>query len=166
MKNLNQTKEFKIFKELTIGGLNKDELLQRLSAEGIQFNDYANTLFEHPHFTPSETIEVVKLVMTTLSDLGLKETCTPDEFSNRISELGLEFCPLYLAAFLRLDYLDQNERAYLTVASVKPELDENYPNGFYLRNIEDTLWLRGYRADGFEGWPEVNEFIFISSSRR
>ena len=83
------------------------------------------------------------------------------EFANRAIELGLKLCPLYLAAFLRLEYLDQTEGPYLTIASNKPEIDENFPNGFYIRNFENALWLRGYKADGFSGWPETNEFIFI-----
>jgi hypothetical protein len=58
---------------------------------------------------------------------------------------------LYLAAFLRLDYLDQASGPYLTIASIKPEIDENFPNGFYLRSFENVLWLRVYKADGFEG---------------
>ena len=57
--------------------------------------------------------------------------------------------------------MNQEEGSYLTIASIKPESDENYSNGFYLRKIDNTLWLRGYRADSFEGWPESNEFIFI-----
>jgi len=38
----------------------------------------------------------------------------------------------------------------LTIASVKPEINDNFPNGFYLRNFENVLWLRGYRSDGFD----------------
>ena len=37
--------KFEIFKEITIGGLTKEQLIQRLSEDGIQFNKYANTLF-------------------------------------------------------------------------------------------------------------------------
>lgn len=154
--------KFNIFTELIIGGLSKEHLVQRLSEAGIQFNKYANTLFEHPQFSPPSETEIVKLVKVTLSDLGLKDTCSAEEFSNRASVLGLRLCPLYLAAFLRLEYLDQPDGPYLTVASQKPNEDENFPNGFYLRNFENALWLRGYRADGFSDWPGSNEFIFIA----
>ena len=75
--------------------------------------------------------------------------------------LGLKICPLSLAAFLRLEYLDQPEGPYLTIVSAKPESDEKYPNGFYLRNFEDTLWLRGYCASDDYQWPLDSEFIFI-----
>lgn len=156
-------KKIDIFKEITIGGIKKEQLLQHLSEAGIQFNQYANILFDHSQFSPSEKAEKVKIVKVTLSDLDLNDTCSAEEFSNRIAELGLKFCPLYLAAFLRLDYLDQASGPYLTVASIKPEIDENFPNGFYLRNFENALWLRGFKADGFDGWPGTNEFILIKN---
>ena len=154
-------KTFDVFKEITIGGIEKEQIIQKLSAAGVQFNQYANTLIDHPDFIPSLKIERVKLVKITLSDLGLDDSCSFEEFSNKSIELGLKLCPLYLAAFLRLEYLNQPEGPYLTVASQRPEKDVNFPNGFYLRNLENVLWLRGYRADGFSGWPESNEFIFI-----
>lgn len=153
--------KFDHFKEITIGGIRKEQLLQRLSEAGVQFNKYANILFDQPQFSPSVEAKKVKLVKVTLSALELNESCSFEEFSNRASELGLKLCPLYLAAFLRLDYLDQAEGPYLTIASSKPEIDEGFPNGFYLRNFEDVIWLRGYKSDGFDGWPGTNEFIFI-----
>ena len=51
---------FNIFKELIIGVLDKEHLIQRLCEAGIQFNKYANTLFEHPQFSPSSEVEKVK----------------------------------------------------------------------------------------------------------
>lgn len=155
--------EFKIFKEIQIGGMNKSELLKRLESAGIQYNEYAKTLFDHPSFSPSTEIKKVRLVKLSLSELGLKESCSFNDFTAMASELGLSLCPLYLAAFLRLEYLEQEEGPYLTIACEKPEMGEAYPNGFYLRNIENTLWLRGYQADGFDNWPGSNEFVFVKS---
>lgn len=153
--------KFSIFKEITIGGLSKEKLLQQLSEADIQFNKYAEILFDHSQFSPASETEKVELVKVTLTDLGLADTCSFEEFSDRASALGLKLCPLYLAAFLRLEYLDQPDGPYLTVASFKPQGDGNFPNGFYLRKFENALWLRGYQADGFSGWPESNEFIFM-----
>ncbi len=155
------TNQFNVFREITIGGLTKEQLFQKLSVAGIQFNNYANILFDHPHFLPSAKAEKVKLVKVSLVELGLTDTCSFEEFESRATELDLQLCPLYLAAFLRLDYMDQLAGGYLTIASKKPESNENYPNGFYIRNSENTLWLRGYKSDGFAGWPAQNEFIFM-----
>lgn len=158
MKSLD---DLEVFSEISIGGLTKDKLNQRLIETGIQFNKYAHILFEHPNFIPSAKVETVKLVKVTLADFDLNNPCSFQEFVDRALKLGLKLCPLYLAAFLRLEYLDQPEGSYLTVASKKPENDDNYPNGFYIRNNENALWLRGYRADDYCEWPNQNEFIFI-----
>jgi hypothetical protein len=152
---------FEVFREISIGGLTKEELIQRLVSKGIQFNKYANLLFQHQLFSPENKIERVKLVKVKHSDFGLYELFSYQEFVNRASADGLRPCPLYLAAFLRLEYLDQPEGPCLTIASTKPESDPNYPNGFYIRNYEKSLWLRGYRADDFCEHPKGNEFIFL-----
>lgn len=153
--------KLKVFKEITIGGVSKEKLLQQLVEAGVQFNKYAETLFEHPQFIPPAKAEKVQLVKLGIADVGLSNPCSFSEFVQKASVLGLNLCPLYLAAFLRLEYLGQPEGPYLTIASEKPEKDENYPNGFYIRNFEKVLWLRGYRADDICEWPEQNEFVFL-----
>ena len=153
--------ELQIFKTISIGGITKNQLIEQLVEAGIQFNEYAKILFEHQRFSPINKPEKVQLVKVTLSDLGMDNPCSFQEVVNRASTLGLRICPLYCAAFLRLEYLDQPEGPYLTVASAKPEIDENYPNGFYIRNFNKILWLRGYRATDFCEWPMDNEFLFL-----
>jgi hypothetical protein len=150
-----------IFKEISVGGLTKEQLIQRLVDGGVQFNKYAETLFQHQLFTPSEKPEMVKLVRVKLSDLGLKNPFSYQAIMERSANLGLKLCPLYLGAFLRLEYLNQSEGPYLTIASPVPESDEDYPTGFYIRNNEGALWLRGYRVTGEPEWPLDNEFVFI-----
>ena len=66
--------QFHIFKEIIIGGITKKQLLQQLSEAGIQFNQYALTLFDHPQFLPSIQVDKVKLIKTTLSEMGLNDT--------------------------------------------------------------------------------------------
>ena len=149
------------FKEISVGGLAKEPLIERLVDAGIQFNKYANILFEHHSFSPGPRSETARLVKVKLSDLHLNSPCSFQDIRNRASRSGLGLCPLYLGAFLRLEYLDQSEGPYLTIASPQPENDENYPTGFYIRNFENSLWLRGYRAMGESEWPVDNEFIFL-----
>lgn len=149
------------FKEISIGGLSKQQLIQKLTSNGIQFNKYAEILFDHPTFAPQNKIERVNLVRVKLSDFDLDNPSSYQELIKRASTIGLKLCPLYLAGFLRLNFLDQTDGPYLTIASAKPENDENYPNGFYIRNHDKALWLRGYRADDFCEWPNENEFIFL-----
>jgi len=126
--------KLEIFKEISIGGLTKEQLIQRLAEVGIQFNKYAYTLFEHSAFSPGDQAQRVKLVKVNLSSLGLSSPCSFQEILNRASDVGLMQCPLYLGAFLRLEHIDQPEGPYLTIASAKPKIEENYPTGFYIRN--------------------------------
>lgn len=150
-----------IFKEISIGGSTKEHLMQRLLEAGIQFNDYARQLFEHPAFVPDEKAEKVALVKVDLAGLGLSNPCSFHSISDRASALGLKLCPLYLGAFLRLDYLEQPEGPHLTIASARLDRDDSNPSGFYIRNHEGSLWLRGFRAEGECDWPEGNEFVFV-----
>jgi hypothetical protein len=149
------------FKKIVIGGVPKDVLIEQLKEAGIKFNEYAKILFEHPSFAESNCRETVSLVKTALSDIGLSNPAVFEEIVAKASELGLKLCPLSLGAHLRIEYLEQPEGPYLTVASEKPVKDEDYPNGFYLRNYEGALWFRGYRATEEYLWPQESEFVFI-----
>lgn len=153
--------EFNVFKTISIGGLTKALLINQLVESGVQFNEYAKILFEHSDFCLNDKIEDVKLVKVKISDLGVMVPCSFQEIVIQASAFGLKLCPLYLGAFLRLQYLDQSEGPYLTVASTKPEKDENYPAGFYLRNFDNSLWLRGYHASDDYEWKLSSEFVFI-----
>lgn len=154
-------KSFETFKEISVGGLSQEQLMQRLVSAGIQFNKYADVLFGHAAFVPSAQAQTVRLVKASLADFGFSNPCSYQEFVGRALASGLRLCPLYLGAFLRLSVLDQPEGPYLTIASALPERDENFPKGFYIRNHENSLWLRGYVADDFCEWPQDNEFIFL-----
>jgi hypothetical protein len=153
--------ELDTFKEISVGGISKELLISQLVDHGIQFNKYAHMLFEHPSFSIADSVKQVKLARVTLLNLGVTKPCVFHEIVSRASDLGLKLCPLYFGAFLRLAYLDQPEGPYLTIASDKPEKsDENYPSGFYIRNFDNSLWLRGYRATDDYEWPIESEFIF------
>lgn len=104
------TSKFDVFKEITIGGLSKEQLLQLLSEAGIQFNQYANTLFDHPHFLPSTQVKKVKLVKTTLAAMELSESCSFEEFSNQATALGLKLCPPIFSCIFKARILGSTRR--------------------------------------------------------
>lgn len=149
------------FKELIIGGVDKDSLIQRLTDAGVQFNKYAPILFEDPSFSPNSRVEKVELVKLKFADLNLNHICSYQNILDQAAKLGLKLCPMHLGAFLRLEYMNQPEGPYLTIASQEPAGDENDPTGFYLRNFENSLWLRGYRVKGEAEWPPDHEFVFL-----
>lgn len=137
----------------------------RLIDRGILFNEHAKILFEHASFRVGETPEAVDLVRLGVGDLGISQPAFFADIVKKAEALGLSLCPLNLGAFLRLEYLDQAEGPYLIVASLKPESGEDIPNGFYLRNIKDSLWLRGYKASDDYAWPLESEFVFLATQR-
>lgn len=149
-----------IFKELIINDLSKQELLNRLRAAGIQFNKYANTIFEDPSFAPSGEVEKVKLVKVNLTDLGLARPTIYNDIVSKAEQFGFHLCPLTVAAHLRLEYLDQPEGPYLKIASARVGTNDDYPRGLYLRNFDNALWLRGYCAsDDWEYGLDI-DFVF------
>lgn len=153
----------KIFKTITHGGISKDVLIDQLVKQGVQFNVYANTLFADPAFIISESIETVNLVKVNLSDLGLTKPSLYKDIIASAEAMGLKQCPLSLGAFLRLQFMEQVEGPYITIASVKTKQDEEYPNGLYVRKLDDIMWLRGYRSTQDYEWPVESEFFFITA---
>ena len=41
------------------------------------------------------------------------------------------------------------------------DASEETPRGFYLRNINGTLWLRGYWSDDEHVWAPGDLFVFM-----
>jgi hypothetical protein len=155
---------YKVFKTIQYGGISKDNLVEQLKNKDVCFNKYAETLLDSSYFQVSEDISRVELVKVSLTDLGFEEEPFFADICKTALEKGLSLCPLELGAFLRLKYLEQPEGPYLTIASKTPNDDREYPNGFYVRNYEGKLWLRGYRSDDDYPWPINSEFIFICST--
>jgi len=150
-----------IFKEIRVGGTSIRELLRQLEAQSVSLNDYAKTLFDDPRFTTSPEPHKVRLVVVSPLELGLPDGGTHAEIVTRAQDTGLRSCSLETAPHLRLQYPDQPVGPYLTVASEHLRADDLYPNGLYLRRLEDGLWLRGYNASPDYIYPlDFTRFVF------
>ncbi len=147
---------------IKVGGVNKQELLRKIYDSSIGMNDYAHTLFKDEKFTITPVVTEINVIETSVSDLGYKDGALYSEIMDSALEKGFELCTLELAPHLRLQYTTQDDGPYLTVASNKTRNDETYPNGFYLRNNDDFLWLRGYRATSDWIWDSNSRFAFIA----
>jgi hypothetical protein len=148
--------------ELTIGGVSKEALRRRLASASVSLNAYADQLFDAPEFTVADEPRPITLITVSLPGLGLHSGGTLPLILERACMLGYDLCPLEVAPHLRLGFLDQAPGPYLTVASsrARPH-DIDFPAGFYLRTLEDGLWLRGYRTD--DDWvfpPDFTRFVF------
>ncbi len=149
-------------RRLEIGGATKAELLRRLARTSVALNDYARQLFDDPAFTTSDQVSTVEVTSVSLPDLGLSDGGRLDEIVARAGDVGLEPCPLELGPHLRLAYQDQPVGPYLTVASWPLRDGPSTPNGFYLRHLDATLWLRGYESGPENIYPaDFTDFVFV-----
>jgi len=166
-----------ISRTVEVGGLTKSQLMMKLQENSIMLNEYGERLFADEKFTISDTKYRIETVEVTVSDLGFLEGATTPEIFNRASELGLELCPIELGPYLRLEYHDQPEgnlrnsdlqhqapSGSITIASEALTEDDDFPKGFYLRQINGELWLRGYRADDLHVWNPGDHFIFVKQT--
>lgn len=163
---------------IEVGGLTKSQLIQKMQQHSIFMNEFGEKLFADDNFTTSSKTYTLKTVELTVHDLGLPKGATTTQIFNKANFLGLELCPLELGPHLRLEYLDQPEgysgepsrrnqapHGSITIASEILTEDENYPKGFYLRQIKGVLWLRGYVADDQHIWGPSDHFIFCQTKK-
>ena len=146
-------------RHITVGTLTKSELHAEFRRHSIQLNSQGETLF-------AELVDTVKVsvcletVELTVRQLGFLNGARSAELFARAIELGLSLCPLELAPYLRLHYLDQPEGHWIIVASARPSGRNYLPTGFYLRRLGDGLWLRGYTAAPNHLWDAEDHFVF------
>lgn len=162
-----------INRTIELGGLTKLQLKEKLKEHSIMMNEYAKRLLSDDRFTTSDTKYSLKIVELNVGNLGFPDGATLSQIFKKAGELGLELCPLELGPHLRLDYLNQSEGSWntrqqhkapvgsITIASEIVSADDNFPKGFYLRKIDDVLWLRGYIADNLHVWNPEDRFIFV-----
>ncbi len=158
---------------LRIGGVSKEELLDRLDRSGVFLNDAARTLFASDLFTTRPDPIVVSCVELAVSELGFDNGATFPELRQRAESKGYVLPPVELGAHLRLQYRSQPEGflgmpatehkappGSITIASPPLTEDDSFPKGFYLRKINGALWLRGYTSDLEHVWAPEDRLVF------
>lgn len=159
---------------VAVGGRLMSELRADLDHAGVSLNRAAEALLGDSRFLTSAVERQVELGVFTLIELGLESGATYPQCVARARELGYSECPLELAAALRLAYAGQpvaperpadaepgSPSGAITVASAPLDASEETPRGFYLRNINGTLWLRGYWSDDEHVWAPDDLFVFL-----
>lgn len=149
---------------VNIESLSKKDILNKLKLNNISLNAYGDKIFSDSKFCTSKENFSINTIELSLSDLGFTKKPVSSDIFEKAKSLGLDLCELEVAAYLRLQYLDLPLGKMITIASKKLNEDENLPNGFYVINREDGLWLRGYRASFDYEWDLNNHFIFVSKT--
>ncbi|WP_225428261.1 hypothetical protein [Levilactobacillus enshiensis] len=162
---------------LTTSGLSAAQLQTELAAQQISLNSHALTLFKDPRFHAMPAGQTSHLRIVTIGELGLIVPATLPAIFQRAQVLGLQPCPLALAVDLRLQWqtqvkstnsiLSKHEapQGAITVMSPIEDDDPDLPKGFYLRRINDTLWLRGYRCDDRYIWQPTDTLAFLQPAQ-
>lgn len=141
----------------------------------IHLNNYANQLIASDYFNLPIDTTTYSVAVVSLLELGLnKGASLPYIFETALSK-GYELCPLELAPFMRLQFLNQpegsinqpltkNQAPYgsITIASEFPSNNDDFPKGFYIRKIDGELWLRGYRTSLDFRWNPEDCFAFLT----
>ncbi|MFB7141460.1 helicase [Gottfriedia sp. NPDC056225] len=166
-----------ITRKVEIGGLPKSQLIEKLQQYSISINESGERILADDKFTTSGEKYNLQTVELTVFDLGFVDGATTPEIYKKAGELGLALCPMELGPYLRLAYLDQPEGflgnpvtqhqappGSITVASEALTDDVDFPKGFYIRRINNVLWLRGYRADDLHVWNSNDHFIFCQKN--
>jgi len=159
---------------LQVGTTSRPRLLEALESGGVQLNASARTLLDDAAFD-RPTPQSVTVVQRTLKELGLPAGAALPLIFEAAQDHGLDLCPGDTSPYLRLawrtqpnapDAIMSNGRAptgSVTVAAPLLREDDDYPKGFYLRVIDHTLWLRGYRCDLTYAWDPEDSFVFALS---
>ncbi|MCI1891816.1 MAG: hypothetical protein ABF743_02355 [Schleiferilactobacillus perolens] len=158
---------------IKVGGHTKKELHQALIQANVQLNSHGEDLFDDSRFTVSPKAHPDSVVFAAVIDLGFSSGANLPTIFQKAESIGWQLCPLELAIYLRLQWLRQEKstnnilhkheapQGAVTVASPVIDPDPNHPKGFYLRNIDDQLWLRGYICDDEYVFHPEDQFAFI-----
>lgn len=157
--------------QLRVGWLSRQELRAALDGLGVLLNASAEVLLNNAIFD-QQRLESFHVVKCTVGQLGITGGATLSSIFSRAHEAGLSLCPNVTGPYLRLamagqasapDSVMSNGSApsgSITIASAPLDDDDVLPKGFYLRAVNEVLWLRGYHATEEHIWSADDCFAF------
>lgn len=159
--------------KVLIGNRDKVGLRDALREHSVQFNQAAEDLFHDNRFQPKSEAREIGIRARSVLDLGFPAGATYEQLLEQASAVGLAECPLELGPYLRLQTLDQPAISVegtptkgkaplgaITIASMPICESEETPKGFYLRQVDGTLWLRGYWSGVDHVWSPEDVLVF------
>lgn len=149
--------------------LSKQKLLAKLAALNIGINKYAEQIFDHPNYNYENGASQISIAKTTLHELGLQNGGNFQQISTAMQANNFDYCPIEFAPYIRMHFMEQDAATKATqnihppdsylIFSAPLQADENFPKGFYIRNIEGKLWLRAYTCSDDYCWDAESEII-------
>ena len=156
--------------QLVVGGLSRHQLRETLAVREVELNTYAEQLLAHSCFEGGTGRPLV-VGQRSVGGLGLPDGGSLSEVLAAVQRQDLGLCPPETGPYLRLAMEDQEQASdsvlsagraptgALTIASTPLTEDDEYPKGFYLRVVDGTSWLRGYRCDDDYLWSPHDRFV-------
>lgn len=155
-----------------IGGLSLPQLKSKLKQNDIGLNPSAEKLLTDPRLIISSKSQLITLQVMPVAALHLTKPATLPNILGAAQEQGFKLCSLEMALYCRLFWKDQpvsNDNVMyrhkapdssVTIASQVITSAVDQPKGFYLRNVNQKLWLRGYICDDDFIWNPNDLFAF------
>ena len=150
-----------------------ERMQEVLAQHGIQLNAYAHTFMAHPGFCSDAEPLAMRLQILSVEELGFADGAAFPEILEEAQKRRLYPCPPVTGVYLRLQMAVQQvscnsvltgthdaPEGAITVVSHLLENDFNFPRGLYLRNVDGTLWLRGYTCDDTYKWKPSDLLAF------
>lgn len=149
-----------VWKTITIGNVQRDELMSTLKARGMNAMDWLADIIQQDEFTVVDKEEQVDLVNISVAELGFDRATRYDAICARAEELGLKLCPSEVGPQLRLQYLDQprNERLHVAMEAIY-DLDGDW-NILNTEHDAVGFWLREDCGNPDHCWRPDDRFIF------
>ena len=155
-------RKFKTWKTINLGtGLETAEDFRRALRDGeFWLSAWASDILGKPAFTAATEESEVDLVKVTVAELGFKGA-QRDQIYARAKELGLELCPAEVGPQLRLQYQDQPNGEWITVAMEEPiHASDGNLWLFFVGRGDSGLWLSSYCSDPDGFWVADEPWVF------
>lgn len=128
-------------------------------------------IFDSENFNTKDLPQTLTVAETEIKYIGLPDGGTFPEIEKAIKKINLDYCPVEIAPFIRLNYMNQKESKLNSthenppdsiVVFSKPFINsDDFPKGFYIRNYEGYLRLRGYKCSEDYLWKPNARMIFL-----
>lgn len=154
---------FGIWKEIQIGGVNRDKLAKSLKSAGHKISDWANDIMGKPAFTTEPAPRTIQLVRRTVRELGFTSQPTTTELLARIREVG-ELLPAEAGPHLRLGYTDQpmGEWVWLMMEPIVGFAGD--PFVFRVERIDRGSWLHAGWTNPDNRWSL--DYVVVFGARK
>ena len=155
-------KEFRVWKTVKVG-THKDAkaLKQAIQENGLRVSDYAADIMAKSELTLSAEESTLDLVNVSAADFNFTGRTPLRYIFARAFDFGLSLCPAEVGPQLRLQYLDQPNDEWLSIAMEPIADSDNGRDIFLVTHEDDGRWLRTDSGDPINLWNPEDRFLFV-----